>query len=183
MTKASQVYGRFKAWSTAITATFVGIILIIIFTNMYNDNKKFETVNARVVQSNCTSYTQTKKTQSKKNTIETTKTLYDCNLLLNYNVKGQEYTSNYKKEELSDEIQVGTELKIDYNTEDPTKITEGASMTVYGAMAGIIFMLFVIFLSYLNVYLVMTSNTIAGVQGTIGFASNLRSALTRNRNN
>ena len=181
---AAQMYGRVKAWTTAITATIVGIVLLIIFTNMYNDNKKFKSIDATVVSSECQNFTETQKTKDSRRSItETTKTLYDCNLLLKFDVNGTVQTANYKKNGSNSEIKEGDIIVVDYNTTNPSQIKEGASTYVYGGVAGIIITLLFVFFSYINLYLVTKSDTLAGVEGTLGFASNLRSALTRNRRN
>lgn len=181
---AAQTYGRFKAWTTSITATIVGIVLVIIFTNMYSTNKHYSSIDAEVVSAECQNFTETQKTKDSRRSItETTKTLYDCNLLLKYTVNGNIQTASYKKNGSENEIKEGDTLVVDYNMQNPSKVKEGASTQVYGAVAGIIITLLFVCLSYVNLYLVMKSDTIAGVEGTLGFASNLRSALTRNRRN
>jgi hypothetical protein len=184
---AAQTYGRFKAWTTSITATIVGIVLLVIFTNMYFTNKHFSSVDAEVVSAECQNFTETQKTKDSRRSItETTKTLYNCNLLLKYTVNGNIQTARYKKNGSESEINVGDTLVVDYNTQNPSQVKEGASGLVYGAVAGIIITLLFVCLSYVNLYLVTKSDTIAGVEGTLGFASNLRSALSqkkRNRNN
>ena len=47
---------------------------------MYYEHKNYVTINTKVQEAKCTSFTETKQTKEKESVIQTTKTLYDCNL-------------------------------------------------------------------------------------------------------
>lgn len=182
--KAAQIYGTYKAWASAITMTILGIIGIIICINYYFDNKDYVKVQATIVNTNCNEFTKTE-IQNYKHTnrqVETTNKLYKCNLDLEYNINNKKY-DNILVEEYDNKPNKGDKIEIGYKPNNPNNISKNFEFLKYGSILGLIIIIIFIIASYVNLHIVRKNKTIAGIEGTVGFASNLRRALSSRRRN
>ena len=172
--KGAQLYGIYKAGIGAVIMTLICIFGGIFLFNIYNENKGYKEVNATITKPNCNIIDKV----TEKEGTKTTEILYNCSLELKYTIDGKEYNNTLDINNSQKEYLNTNKIKIGFKPEDPENIKFDYKYTNMFALIGIVLLIVITISSYINLYIVLHSKEIAGIQGTIGFASNLRSAFT-----
>mgnify|MGYP006138653801 CR=1 FL=1 len=183
LTKAAVAYGTLRAWISSFIVSVFGLIGIIYCIYLFLDSIQYKNVVARVVEPNCEEYTEKIINRSKdKSETERISTSFKCDLELEYNVNSKLIKTHLFKEKLHKKYNKNEEIKIGYKPNNPKTISDSFIAQKWGSFFGVLIILLVVSITYFNLYMVLKNKSIAGVEGTIGFASNMRRALSSKNN-
>lgn len=167
---ASQAYGSFRAHISTIIITFIGVIGIICCLVMLLKTIKYKTISGRIENANCK--------QTHNNNDNSNQILYNCNLEVNYTIDNKRFNENIDKIS-SFKYKSNTPVKLSYNKNDKTDISLDIAMTRWVSGIIIIFLAFIMVMSHINLHMVKTNKDIAGVEGALGFISNVSTIAKR----
>jgi len=153
------LYGRFRTFISTVFVTLISIILIIQSINMYNEEQIYkDTVVATINSSLC-----------KVNYVKNDRS-YDCDLSVSYKKGSGVYQSQITTIN-SIKYNMGSTINITYNKDNITDIKIPVNkLTKY---VFFIIAVFLIILSWSNLYFVIKNKTYASIQGSLGLVNDI----------
>lgn len=177
LSQTAEIYGILRAVISALFVTVIGLPIIIFLIILYNKNKNYKSTKAKIIEPNCDELIETSYNNNHKKQI--TNKYFSCNMNLEYYVNKNKIENKIIKSNSNVKYQKNDTISIGYLPNDPYNISLDYKSKKNISIIGIIVIITIMLLTFLNLYLVIKYKLVARVQGALGFASNLKSILSR----
>ena len=146
-------YGATRVWVNTIIWSILGVWIFSIYFSMYNKNKQYKNIIAKVLNFNCKEIII--KTVDKNKNVSKIETKYDCVVNVEYKINSKVYKNEIKLNKLRMKPKIDEKLNIKYNKDNHNDIIIDSYSNVLEGLMGMFLIFIILFFIYLNLYLVI----------------------------